>query len=319
MSGERDSALSSTFPEFSRPVPPPLLQTWDAHLRDLWDADRAVAGRAAASLYAPETADRDSNARDVETIARFQEQLLHRTPHLPTTPEERYRAVVIAVWSLLHEVRQRPVQDTFLEDSLAVALRPVGRLRAGMLTPEICATLYDFHRGIWTPHLTRPQRLKIQVAIAGALAALPPDAMEVFWENLHSRNELMRGAMRLGLEWLTSDHAVPHLLGGLDRSTDSDTRFAIVDNLARIGDPRALPRLYALRRTAALTDWPLSRRISAAIGVIEHLNRGQGPRSLLRPAPAPPSDPAVLLRPTTEADLAPGTLLRSADPPPEGQ
>jgi hypothetical protein len=138
----------------------------------------------------------------------------------------------------------------------------------------------------------------------------------IFWDNLHSDNTFMRGAMRLGLEWLTSDHAVPHLLAGLDRSTDTANRFAIVDNLARIGDPRALPRLYALRRTAALTFWPLARRISATIGVIEHLNRRPSQRSLLRPAQAPSPDPAILLRPTTEADGSPATLLRPVEPPP---
>ena len=140
--------------------------------------------------------------------------------------------------------------------------------------------------------------------------------MEVFWDNLHSSNVLMRGAMCLGLEWLTSDHAVPHLLSGLDRSTDSETRFAIVDNLARIGDPRALPRLYTLRRQSALTDWPLARRVSAAIDVIERLNRGQAQRSLLRPAQAPSPDPSTLLRSTTETDPSPDSLLHPTDPPP---
>jgi hypothetical protein len=312
---EPDRAANSAFPDPGHSVLAQVIAAWDATLRELWSSDVATAHRAAASLYAPATTDGESDYREPETILCFQQELKQRTPQTPPTPEERYRAVVTAVGGQLHRVREAPTQP-FVEDLLSVALRPVGRLGAGMLTHEICAALYDYHRGVWSPHQTRSQRLKIEAALANALACLPPDNLEDFWENLHSGNALMRGAMRLGLEWLTSDHAVPHLLCGLDRSTDSDTRFALVDNLARIGDPRALPRLYALRRTAALTDWPLARRISAAIGVIEHLNREQAHRSLLRPAQAPSQDPSTLLRPTAEIDPAPATLLRSADPTP---
>lgn len=310
-----DLAHLSTFPVFRHPAPTQVLAAWDSSLVKLWSADHAIAAQAATALYAAEPPDREPTARDLEAIQWFLQQLHAQDPHLPTTDEGRYQAVVVAVWRLLHRVRETPAQ-LFVEDSLAVALRPVGRLQAGALTPEICAILYDYHRGVGTPHLTRPQRRQIQSLLAAALASLPPEEMEVFWDNLHSSNALMRGAMCLGLEWLTSDHAVPHLLCGLDRSADSETRFAIVDNLARIGDPRALPRLYTLRRTSALTDWPLSRRISAAISVIEHLNRGQSQRSLLRPAQAPPADPTTLLRPATESDFETATLLRPPDPPP---
>jgi len=312
---ESDSANLSTLPVFRHPAPASVLAAWDASFAKLWSADGTTAARAATVLYPHEPPDTEPTPRESEAILWFLQQLTTQNPHMPSTEEARYQAVVVAVWRLLHRVRETPAQP-FIEDSLAVALRPIGRLQAGPLTAEICATLFDYHRGVWTPHLTRPQRQKIQGALATALASLPPDEMEVFWDNLHSSNALMRGAMCLGLEWLTSDHAVPHLLCGLDRSADSETRFAIVDNLARIGDPRALPRLYTLRRTSALTDWPLSRRISAAIGVIEHLNRGQSQRSLLRPAQAPPPDPAALLRPVAETESESATLLRPPDLPP---
>ncbi len=301
--------FSGTSPAFSHAAPAQVFPMWDATLRELWSADIDTARRAAAALYAPNLPYTEPTTRESQAVLGFLHPLLEDTPHMPKTREERYQAVLVAVWRLLHRVRETPAHP-FIEDSLTVALRPVGRLQAGVLTPEICAALYDFHRGVWTPHLTRPQLQKIQTAIAGALASLPPDSMQIFWDALHSQNALMRGAMCLGLEWLTSDHAVPHLLYGLDRSTRSEIRFAIVDNLARIGDPRALPHLYASRRTSALTDWPLARRISATINVIEHLNRGQEPRSLLRPAQAPPPDPTTLLRPTTETDSAPETLMR---------
>jgi hypothetical protein len=307
-------AAEPSFPEFRHPVSSRILAVWDAAFLSLWSTDPDVAIRSATNLYAPETPDGNPNARTAEAISFFLQQLHHWAPTVPSTAEERYRTVVVAVWHLVRRVRRTPAQP-FIEDSLAIALRPVGRLQAGALTAEICAALYDYHRGVWTPHLTRPQRQRIQWALAAALASLPPDEMEVFWDNLHSSNALMRGAMCLGLEWLTSDHAVPHLLSGLDRSTDSETRFAIVDNLARIGDPRALPRLYTLRRLSALTDWPLARRVSAAIEVIERLNRGQAQRSLLRPAQAPPPDPGTLLRSTNESDRSSDSLLHPTDPP----
>lgn len=310
---EPEPAANSTFPENDRPIPARIVAAWDAALRELWSPNDTAAACAAASLYASEMDVVEPEVRESEAVHWFRQRLKERTPQMPLTPEARYRAVLAAIGGRVRLVRESPAQP-FIEDSLAIALRPVGRLAAGGLTAEICAALYDYHRGVWTPHLTRTQRLKIQSALAMALASLPPDEMEIFWDNLHSRNVLMRGAMRLGLEWLTSDHAVPHLLYGLDRSTDGDTRFAIVDNLARIGDPRALPILYALRRTAALTDWPLARRTSAAISVIEHLNRGQTQRSLLRPADAPQQDPRSLLRSTSEADPAPATLLRPVNP-----
>ena len=308
---ESSLEAEANFPKFS-PVQPRVVAAWDAFLRELWNSDGS-ADRAAAALYASEKALVAGEAHDSETYRGFLDQLREYAPVSPATPEERYRAVVETVRYLLRQVRARPAQP-FLDDSLAAALRPIGRLHAGTLTSEVCAALYDYHRGAWTPYLTRAQRQKVQQALATALASLPPDEMEFFWENLHNGNALMRGALRLGLEWLTSDHAVPHLLCGLDRTEDSDTRCALVDNLARIGDPRALPYLYALRLTMAVSDWPLARRISTAIGVIEHLNRGRTQRSLLRPADAPPLDPAVMLRPASGADTAPATLLRSSEP-----
>lgn len=302
-----------TFPQFSHSASPQILAAWDATLQSLWAAE-TEASRAAAHLYASETPGSELTARESETILLFRRELEAHAPQLPLTSEGRYQAVAVALWYPLHQVRENPSLP-FIEDALAVALRPVRALQVSALTAEICMAVYDYHRGVWTPHLTRPQRQKIQTVLAAALSALPPDEIEVFWENLHSENALMRGAMRLGLDWLTSDHAVPHLLCGLERSADSDTRFAIVDNLARIGDPAALPRLYTLRRSAALTDWPLARRVSATIGVIEHLNRGRKSlRSLLRPAQAPAPDPSGLLRPTTESDPSPTTLLHPSDP-----
>ncbi len=290
-------------------------KSWEVRLQSLWSADGEAAKRASEALYVQDAVYERADERESECVERFQQALKEATPLLPHTAEGRYQAAVDAAGRVLRSVREHPTRP-FVEDTLAIALRPVRRLQAGALTPDVCATLYDYHRGVWTPHLTRPQLLKIHVALATTLAALPPDDMEAFWENLTGPHALMREAMQIGLEFLTSEHAVPHLLHGLERSTDSDTSIAIVHNLARIGNPAALPQLYLLRRVAALKDWPLARRISTTIKVLEHLNRGQAHRVLLRPASHPTDAPETLLRPTAETPSDPATLLRPSPNPP---
>jgi hypothetical protein len=186
----------------------------------------------------------------------------------------------------------------------------VRRLQVGLLTAEVCAALYDFDRGVWTPHLTKPQLWTIRCALAETIAALPPEEMGPFWEHLQSPDPRIRQAMRLGLTFLRSAHAVPHLIRGLESVPDHDTRAAIVDCLEEIGDPRALGALHRLRRETARTDWTLSRHIARAISVIERQNRGNQHRTLLRPTEPPDAPEAVLLRPAADA---PDTVARRAE------
>ena len=140
---EPDAAAETSFPEFRHPASSGVLTAWDAAFLSLWSTDPEIAIRSATTLYAPEAPEGEPNTREAEAIPFFLQQLHQRTPVLPAIPDERYRAVVVAVWHLLHRVRRTPARP-FIEDSLAVALRPVGRLQAGALTAEICATLYDY-------------------------------------------------------------------------------------------------------------------------------------------------------------------------------
>ncbi len=301
-------------------VPVPGLDERRYRAQDFWNPRLETVRQAASDLYAPDAAGEEAGEREAEAAEMFLADLRIHSPEIPLSADRRLLALSIAAQSVLRAVRISPARP-FIEDSIAIALRPVRRLRAGSLTVEVCALLYDCHRGVWAPHLTRSQQVKIHAALSLALAALPPDGMEAFWDGLHGTDALMREAMQLGLEFLTAQHAYLHLLHGLEHSNNSGIRIGIVNSMAQIGDPVALPQLYSLRRTAALKDWPLARRITAAIKVIEHLNRDREHRLLLRPASQPADSSRSLLRPASDETFSdPVTLLRATSaslPPPE--
>jgi hypothetical protein len=303
-------------------VPPAdVLAAWDARLQDLWNPSLGVALQAAEALYAPEEeiaeGEPEPTLPEVEErlSAEFWRILTSRKQPMPASAAARYYAVAAVVWLILQRIRQQP-DGPFVEEYLAVALRPVRRLRAGDLTEEVCAALYDYQRGLWTPHLTKPQLYTIRVALAKTIAALPPDHMGAFWDRLSSSDPTLRKAMLLGLEFLRSAHAIPHLLRGLETSRDHAVRAAIVDCLEAIADPRALSTLTRLRRETAQDDWTLSRHIARVIRVIEQQNRGQNHRTLLRPTETPPDEEQSLLRPASDQNHLESentTLLRPSE------
>lgn len=293
-------------------------------MQNLWGKSLSRALEAARIVYAPDAGERSLPEAEEELSARFWRLLTSDCPQPPESDAKTRDAFVRAAGLALRHLRDTPMQP-FIEDKICVALRPVRRLMAGELTPEVCALLYDLHRGVWTPHLMKPQLWTIEDSLARTLAALPPDAMDAFWEQLQSPFPAMRQAMRLGLTFLRSAHAVPHLIRGLETSSDHDIRAAIVDSLEEISDPRALSVLHQLRRETAQSDWTLSRHIARAIRVIERQNQGHHHRTLLR-ATEPPSHPEeTLLRPATDTPQKEGQraaddfqqLLRSVEHRPE--
>jgi hypothetical protein len=289
-------------------------------LQDLWGSSLSVGLQAARLFYAPDAGELPLPDVEEELTTTFWRLLTSHCPQRPESDAEAYQAILRVVGKILHSVREAPTAP-FVEDLLSVALRPVRKLQAGVLTPEICAALYDFDRGLWTPHLTKPQLFTIEMALAETIAALPPDEMEDFWENLQSPKPGLRQAMRLGLTFLRSAHAVPHLLRGLQALTDHETRAAIVDCLEEISDPRALEVLHRLRRETAQSDWTLSRHLARAIRVIERQNRGNQHRTLLRPTQPPANPEETLLRPAADppdavqrrAEEDRATLLRTTN------
>ena len=274
------------------------LAGWDGWMRLFWASEMRVGLGTAEQFYEEE--EEPFRPEVIQNLAtEFLQVLRADTPQLPATPVARYEAVVKAIERVLHRVRTTPAEP-FIEEKLAVALRPVRKLQLGALTPEVCAVLYDFHRGIWTVHLTKPQRWTIRIALMQTLAALPAEAMTVFWENLDGSQPMLSEAMGVGLELLTTAHAVPQLLHGLEQSHNHDNRTLIVNCLEQIADARALETLHRLRRETAHTDWTLSRQIARTIRVIEQQNRDQNSRTLLRPTQAPEHPDSTLLRPATD-------------------
>lgn len=298
------------------------LAQWDATLQQLWSPTLSTALAAADALYAPNTGAESVLPEHTAMVCReFWRHLTQRQKQMPSTPETRFYAVEMVVGRILRTVRESPHAAHFIEEYLAIALRPVRALRLGALTPEVCAALYDYYRGVWTPHLTKPQLHLLQTALAQTLAALPPDQMQAFWDGLQSEDPMRRRAMLLGLEFLRSAHAVPHLLRGLEQSRDHGVRSLLVENLEVIADPTALPTLIRLRRDTAHSDWTLSRLIARAIRVIEHQNAGRHHRTLLRAATSPPDPDESLLRPAADA-LDPNTdrtTLMRPDPGEHGE
>lgn len=302
---------------------PDLLAEWDVRLCALWSPSLSLALVAAGELFVPDEAEKQHHARELahkkpmppeetstaspdrveaHVSAEFWRLLTSRQKRLPDTPLARYQCVVATVWRLLRTMRQSPAAP-FVEEHLAVALRAVRALRAGMLTPEVCAALFDFHRGWWAPYLTKPQLWILRASLAQTLAVLPTDTMQPFWDGLQSRNPMMQRAMTLGLEFLRTAHAVPHLLYGLEYTHIHATRAAIVDCLEEIADPHTLSTLARLRRETAGSDWTLSRQIARTMRVIEQQNPGAHVRTLLRPSDTPPDYDSLLLRPAQEMPL----------------
>lgn len=293
---------------------------WDERLQALWSGSLSEALEVTGNLFAPEgEADFSLPELEEKTALTFWRGLNKLYSQKPERGDACRQAVTKAVGVLLRLLRQE-IMSSDIGPCLIIALRPVRRLRLGALTGEVCATLYDFHRGLWKPFLTKPQTYALRVALARTIAALPPDEMQDFWNRLRNPDPMVRGAMLLGLEFLRSAHAVPHLLHGLETSQDHALRAAIVDCLEQISDPRSISPLTRLARETALSDWTLSRHIGRVLRVIEWQNRGEAQRTLLRSVETP-EDHGTLLRPASDASAAMqkrhasenGLLLRPAE------
>lgn len=320
---EEPPTLAESLPEEKDSWTPTAatLAKWDERLCALWSPSLSVGLAAASELFVPDGPEVSENGTPLESPGRveahvsaeFWRLLTSRQTRLPDTPLARYQCVVATVWRLLRTMRQSP-SAPFVEEHLAVALRAVRLLQAGMLTPEVCAALYDFHRGWWAPYLTKSQLWILRTALARTLAAQPVETMQPFWDGLQSRDPMMQRAMSLGLEFFRTTHALPHLLHGLETAHQHATRAAIVDCLEQIADPHTLSALARIRRETAATDWTLSRQIARTIRVIEQQNRTAQVRTLLRASDTPPDYDSLLLRPATEIPSDQKDLLRPATP-----
>ncbi len=284
---------------------------------ELWSGDAALVTDTALRLFAPLPGEPANPAEASRIFAQeFSTRLKQDFPHLPGDERAIRRVLIMLVGTMLKRERTVP-SSQFRHLRYLAILRPVRRLHAGELTEEICAGLYDYHRGVWEGRLSRYELYCVRVGLAQTLSDLPPDDLGFFWKTLREGDTMHRHAMLHGFSFLRSSHSVPHLLEGFRRSPEHTIRAAIVDCLEQIGVPEALPMLIELKRETAYTDWTLSRHIARAIRVIEMHNRNHIQQQLLRPTSPPPQDDRGLLRPALDNEIEQKELLRSY--PPEGE
>ncbi len=282
-----------------------------AEWKQFWSKDPGVVMDTAARLFAP-LAGEPADPKEAASLfaAELAGRIKRDLPLLPDTPEELRAGLISPLGAMLK--RERTVlPGQFRHLRYLAMLRPVRRLSAGELTEEICAGLYDYHRGVWEGRLSRYELYCVRAGLAQTLADLPPDDLGFFWKTLREGDPMHRHAMLHGFAFFRSSHAVPHLLEGFARSPEHAIRAAIVDCLEQIGVPEALPTLIELKRETAYTDWTLSRHIARAIRVIEMHNRDHLHRQLLRPTSTPPEDRRGLLHPASETDVDAAEMLRS--------
>ena len=273
------------------------------YLSYLWDDSLTISVDAALRAYRSDDGDSVRAEELVNKIAlEFRRILVMDAPKMPETAAGVYIAVIRAVWQVLRQARLDRDQPHSVAYFL-IALRAARRFQAGILTAEICAALHDFCWNSAALKLQMPDRYRLEDALALTLAALPPDELDAYWQNLQSDNPQIRQSMRFGLKFFRSTHAVPHLLSTLENVPDHEIRAKIVDILEQIGEPSAIPVLVRLKKQMALTDWPLSRHIGRAIKVIELHNRSHHYTNLLRSSDAPPVLEQELLRPAGTAQF----------------
>jgi hypothetical protein len=101
-------------------------------IRTLWGPSLSAALEAAHVFYAPEGDEPYLKDCEEAIATRFWQILTEGFPHCPPEDETACRALLWAVWCVLHEVRTAPMAP-FVEDRLSVALRPVRRLQVGLM------------------------------------------------------------------------------------------------------------------------------------------------------------------------------------------
>jgi hypothetical protein len=194
-------------------------------------------------------------------------------------------------------------------EALEALLLSLPRLASGGWTTLFCEVLRFYSH--WDGALAKPQLWRIRLALAETLPALPPNDLAPFWALLQDETSDPRRAMQIGVEILASQHAVAHLVAGLEFCHKHNARAFIADQLEMVGEVSALPTLYRVYRECAKTDWTLARHIARVIHIIETRPSSET-RQLLRPSKTPPQAYHDLLRPVEPET----SLVRPADPPP---
>ncbi len=152
----------------------------------------------------------------------------------------------------------------------------------------LCAILKQTRE--WDGLVEKPQLWQIHLALSRLLPMFPIHALTALWNRLDNADPLQRIGMDYGLEILTAEHAVQHLLVGLETCKSHNARLKIVEALEIIGDVRTLPILAKLHRQAGTEDWVLGRNIARAFRAIHFRAKEEDAITLLRASSIPATE-----------------------------
>ena len=191
--------------------------------------------------------------------------------------------------------------DPMLEQAIREHFTPIPHVEAGSrvanllaqfpqnpsaeFVPLLCDALY-YHRQ-WDGVAPKPQQWILRWAVEAILPRFASKDLSEFWNRLQSSHEPERTAMELGLELLTAQHALEHLLFGLEFCRQHEARAKIVRDLEKVGDSSVLPRLFLTYRHSAEHDWALGRQIERALRSILDRTDVETARTLLRSSHEP--------------------------------
>jgi HEAT repeat protein len=159
------------------------------------------------------------------------------------------------------------------------------------------------------------QNNSARMAALAALAALPPQRLELLWNGLRQGDDLTRRRLAATLAYMFQPEAVPYLLETLSFQTRlflEDIGRPILLALGTIGDLRAFPKLNEIALSA---DHPLRPTARLAIRRLMKVAEGHDEVTLVRASDASTLQVDDLLRPAASSanDVHPDELLRPTD------
>jgi len=240
---------------------------------------------------------------------------------MPTKPELRREAVAITLRRMLGDWLAIQRVDSSGTRTHGDLFRGFG-VRPGMdIGADICEAIgrlgiYEAERELLSilNHYGFQNNAARMAALA-ALAALPPQRLELLWSGLRQGDDLTRRRLAATLAYMFQPEAVPYLLETLSYQTRlylEDIGRPLLLALGTIGDLRAFPTLNEI---ALSENHPLRPTARLAIRRLMKIAEGQDEVTLVRASDASTLHGEVLLRPADGSanDDRPEELLRPTD------
>ncbi len=241
----------------------------------------------------------------------FLRELRRRHRGLPPIAPEQRVIVGRTLSAMLRDVVDRVQKGLIISSDISADIcEAIGRL--GMYEAEGELLLLFRNCGGSSLYSTS----EVRVAVKLALATLPPERLERFWEQLSHGPRGERHLLAEAIHYMTNPEAVPFLLQALRFQTgefQESVALPIVRTLGNIGDLRALPVLQEIAREEGHPLRPAARK---AIQRLMKEAQGLEEVTLVRASEPSASTPEALLRPVQDAlpDPRPQELLRPRRP-----